>query len=76
MDTDRIADFCAETGERSAQIIQIENGRAVWVGALSAGLAGIAVSLAIFAFYTASQAAMESRLLLQHVMQLEAQQEK
>ena len=76
MDADRIPDFCAENGERAAQIIQIENGRAVWVGALASGLAGIAVALAIFAFYTASQAAMESRLLLQHVMQLEARNAK
>lgn len=76
MDTDRIPDFNAECDERSAQIIQIENGRAVWVGALSAGLAGIAIALAIFAFYTASQAAMESRLLLQHVMELEARNAK
>ena len=75
MDTDYPRDFEAACDNRSAQVIQIENGRAVWVGALAAGLSGIAVALAIFAFYTASQAAMESRLLLQHVMNIEAKQE-
>lgn len=76
MDADRALDFDATNGERGAQVVQIENGKAVWAVSICGVLAGFAAALAIFAFYTASQAAMESRLLLQHVMALEAQDAK
>jgi hypothetical protein len=72
MDVDRVPDFEANNGERGAQVIQIENGKAVWAVSICGVLAGFAAALSIFAFYTASQSAMESRLLLQHVMELEA----
>ena len=65
-----------ETGERGATVIQIENGKALWAVALCASFAALGVGLSVFAAYTAQQAAMESRLLLQHVMALEAKQEQ
>ena len=53
---------------RSAQIIQIENGKAVWAVAICASFAALGVGLSAFAVYTATQAKMEARILQQHVL--------
>ncbi len=63
-------------GDRSASIIQIENGKAVAAVAICAAFASLGVGLSVFACYTATQAAMEARILAQHVYILEAHKEK
>lgn len=61
---------------RANQSIIVDTGKAIWACVACGALAGASCALAYFAFYTASQAAMESRLLLQHVMELEASNAK
>ena len=73
MDVDRLADFCAENDNRSAQIIQIENGKAVWAAALCAALAALGIACSIHASYIAEQAAMEARVFQEKVNRLQGQ---
>lgn len=51
-----------ECTDRSAQIIQIENGRAVLAVTLCGIVAALGVGFSAFAIYTAQQARMETRL--------------
>ena len=45
MDTDRVQDFCAEASERSAQVIQIDNGKHVAAVAFCAIVCGFCAAL-------------------------------
>ena len=58
---------------QSASVIQIDNGKTVNAVAVCAAFSALGLGLAVFAAYTARDAAMESRLLQQHVMTLEAE---
>ena len=62
-------------GDRSALLIQIDNGKAVAAVAICAAICGISMAFSVWSAWTATQAAMEARLLQQHVMKLEALQE-
>lgn len=64
-----------DQGDRSASIINIDNGKTVAAVAICAAFAALGVGLSAFACYTATQSAMEARLLQQHVYLLEAKQE-
>jgi len=59
-----------EQGERSAQVIQIENGRAVLAVTLCGIVAALGVGFSAFAIYTAQQAAMEARLAQEKLNEL------
>lgn len=64
----------ATAGEQSAQVIQIDNGKHVNAVAICAALCGIASVFAMWAALTAWNAITEYRVMLNHTMELEAQQ--
>lgn len=70
MDDEYPPDVEATCDNRSAQIIQIENGRAVLAVTLCGVVAALGVGFSAFAVYTAQTAAMEARVLEQSVMEL------
>lgn len=70
MDDNYPPDVEANCDNRSAQIIQIENGRAVLATTLCGVIAALGVGLSAFAIYISQQAAMEARVLEQSVMEL------
>jgi uncharacterized protein HemX len=51
-----------DQGERSASIIQIDNGRTVAAVAICAAFAALGVGASAFAVYLAQQSAMEQRV--------------
>lgn len=63
----------ANVDRQSASVIQIDAGKHVTAVAICAAFCGLAVVAAIWAAYTARDAATEARLLQQHVMTLEAE---
>lgn len=65
--------FTSHVDKQSASVIQIDAGKHVTAVAICAAFCGIAVVGAIWAAYTARDAATEARLLQQHVMTLEAE---
>jgi hypothetical protein len=60
-----------DQGDRSASIINIDNGKTVAAVAVCAALAGMAAMFAWHATTVADASAMESRLQLNHTMQLQ-----
>ncbi len=74
MDTDRIPDFNAECDERSAQVIQIDNGKHVAAVAVCAAICGLSLAVALWAGYQAQVMTTEYRVQLNHTMHLEAEQ--
>lgn len=61
-----------QQGERSASVIQIDNGKAIAAVAICAAFAALGVGLSVHATYVSQQAAMESRLLQEKVNKLQA----
>ncbi len=72
MDTDRVPDFEANNGERGAQIIQIDNGKAVAAVAVCAAFSAACAVLAVWSAFEARDAQTEYRVMLNHSMELEA----
>lgn len=64
-----------DQGDRSASIIQIENGKAVAAVAICAALAGMAAVYAWHADQTARDAIVQYQVMLNHQMYLENQVE-
>jgi uncharacterized protein HemX len=62
-----------DQGERSASIVQIDNGKTVAAVAICAAFAALGVGLSAFSVYTAQQSAMEARILSQQVIELRAE---
>lgn len=60
-------------GERSASIINIDNGKTVAAVAICAAFAALGVGLSSFAVYTATQSAMETRILQENVRAVQAE---
>ncbi len=69
MDTE-YDDLNVSTDNRSASIIQIDNGKAVAAVAICAAFAGLALAMSIHATYIAQQAAMEARVFQEKANQL------
>jgi hypothetical protein len=61
-----------DQGERSASIVNIDNGKYIAVVAVCAALCGISAVMAYNATNEARNASTEYRVLLNHYMQLEA----
>lgn len=61
----------AETDNRSASVIQIDNGKHVVVVALCAALCAITACFSIFAFYQATLAERESRMASYYITELD-----
>lgn len=59
----------------SSNVIRIDFGKTMSAVAVCAAFAALGVGLSAFAVYTATQAAMEARILQQHVTKLEVQRE-
>lgn len=74
MDTDRLPDFEANCSDRSAQVIQIDNGKAVAAVAVCAAICGLSLAVALWAGYQAQLMTTEYRITTNHVMELEARQ--
>lgn len=73
MDTDFEPPFVhGEQGDRSAQIIQIDNGKAVAAVAVCAAFSAACAVLAVWAAFEARDAQTEYRVMLNHSMELEA----
>ncbi len=66
-------DLNVSTDNRSASIIQIDNGKAVAAVAICAAFAALGVALSVHAYFTARDAATEYRILLNHYMELQAE---
>ena len=62
----------ADCDNRSAQVIQIDNGKYIAVVAVCAALCGISAVMAYNATNEARNASTEYRVLLNHYMELEA----
>jgi hypothetical protein len=62
METDYPPFVHNDQGERSASIIQIDNGKTIAAVAICAAFAALGVGFSTFAVYTAQQAAMEARV--------------
>jgi hypothetical protein len=62
-----------DQGERSASIVQIDNGKTVAAVAICAAFAALGVGLSAFAVYTSQQSAMEARILSQQVVEMRAE---
>lgn len=60
-------------GDRSAAVIQIDNGKAIAAVAICAAFAALGVGLSVHATYTAQQAAMEARLFQEKANKLQGQ---
>lgn len=61
-----------EQGDRSAQVINIDNGKYIAVVAVCAALCGVSAVMAYNATNEARNASTEYRVLLNHYMELEA----
>lgn len=72
MDTDYPRDFEATCDNRSAQVIQLDNGKAVAAVALCAAFSAACAVLAVWAAFEARDAQTEYRVMLNHTMELEA----
>ncbi len=64
-----------QSGNRSAQVIQIDSSKHVAAIAICAVVCGVSAALSVWAAVTAQTAATEYRVVLNHYMHLEAQQE-
>lgn len=62
----------AECDNRSAQVIQIDNGKYIAVVAVCAALCGVSCVMSWMAAAEARTATTEYRVLLNHTMELEA----
>lgn len=60
-----------DQGERSASIVQIDNGRTVAAVAICAAFAALGVGLSAFAVYTSQMAVMENRISQEKLNKLE-----
>lgn len=62
---DRIDDYArdAMADNQSAQVIQIDSGKHVYVVAICAAACGLAIAISIWAAFTARDAATEARMV-------------
>lgn len=60
--------FEANVDHQSAQVIQIDNGKAIAIAAMCAALCGISMAVSVWAAYTARDAETESRLTQYYLM--------
>lgn len=62
---DRIEDYASEASadNRSAQVIQIDSGKHVYLAAICAAMCGLAVAVSVWSAFTARDAATEARMV-------------
>lgn len=68
--SDQFARVSAQVDNRSASVIQIDNGKAVNAVAICAAFCGLCLGVSIWAAYTARDAATEARLAEYEVSKL------
>lgn len=71
---DAHAAIAQTNSDRSAQVIQIDNGKHVNAVAICASLCGICMVFSLWASVTAWSTGTEYRIQINHTMELEAQQ--
>lgn len=67
-------DFHNEAGERSAQVINVDTGKHIAAVVLCAAVCGMSVVFAWRASLLATETTIEYRVLLNHTVELEANQ--
>lgn len=60
-----------EQGDRSASIVNIDNGKTVAAVAVCAAVCGLSMGIALWAAWTSDKTTIEYRVMLNHQMQLE-----
>lgn len=71
MESDPPLDFDATASNRSAQVIQIDNGRHLSVVALCAALCGLSAALSVWSAYAAVRSERETRMLQYYVNEVD-----